>query len=127
MHFRLAADAVLLLHLAFIVFAVFGGLLALRWRWLPLLHLPAVAWAVYVELAGSLCPLTAVENSFRLGAGQSGYAGSFVEHYLLDLIYPTSLTREIQWILAAIVAGINIAVYSWLAFRRHSSIQKPAG
>ena len=127
MHFRLAADAVLLLHLAFIVFAVLGGLLALRWRWLPLLHLPAVAWAFYVELTGDLCPLTSVENSFRLSAGQSGYAESFVEHYLLDLIYPTSLTREIQWILAVIVAGINIAVYSWLAFRRHSSIQKPDG
>ena len=127
MHFRLAADAVLLLHLAFIVFAVFGGLLALKWRWMPLLHLPAVAWAVYVELTGGLCPLTSVENSLRLSAGQSGYAESFVEHYLLALIYPSSLTREIQWILAASVAGINLAVYSWLAFRRHSGIQKPGG
>lgn len=127
MHFRLAADAVLLLHLAFIGFAVFGGLLALKWRWMPLLHLPAVAWAVYVELTGGLCPLTSVENSLRLSAGQSGYAGGFVEHYLLALIYPSGLTREIQWILAATVAGINIAVYSWLAFRRHSGIQKPEG
>ena len=125
MHFRLAADFVLLLHLAFIGLAVFGGLLAFRWRWLPLIHLPAVAWAVYVELTGGLCPLTSVENSFRLSAGQSGYAESFVEHYLLALIYPPSLTRDIQWILAAVVAGINIAVYSWLAFRRHSSIKKP--
>lgn len=127
MHFRLAADAVLLLHLTFIGFAVFGGLLALKWRWMPLLHLPAVAWAVYVELTGGLCPLTSVENSLRLSAGQSGYAGGFVEHYLLALIYPSGLTREIQWILAATVAGINIAVYSWLAFRRHSGIQKPDG
>lgn len=125
MHFRLAADAVLLLHLAFIAFAVFGGLPALRWRWVPLLHLPAVAWAFYVELTGSLCPLTAVENSFRLSAGQSGYAGGFVEHYLLPLIYPAGLTREIQWMLAAIVAGINIAVYLWLALRRRSSIRQP--
>ncbi|MDB5845219.1 MAG: hypothetical protein JWP79_2529 [Polaromonas sp.] len=125
MHFRLAADAVLLLHLAFIGFAVFGGLLALRWRRMPLLHLPAVAWAVYVELTGSLCPLTAIENSFRLGAGQSGYAGGFVEHYLFPLVYPPGLTREVQWILAAGVAGINIAVYSWLAFRRPSSARKP--
>ena len=125
MHFRLAADAVLLVHLAFIGFAVFGGLLALRWRWLPLLHLPAAAWAFYVELTGGLCPLTTVENRFRLSAGQSGYAGSFVEHYLLALIYPSGLTREIQWVLAAVVAGINIVIYSWLAFRRHSSIKKP--
>lgn len=125
MHFRLAADAVLLLHLAFIGFAVFGGLLALRWRWLPLLHLPAVAWAVYVELTGGLCPLTSIENALRLSAGQSGYAGSFVEHYLLALIYPSGLTRETQWFLAAGVSGINIAVYSWLAFCRHSGIKKP--
>jgi hypothetical protein len=125
MHFRLAADAVLLLHLGFIGFAVFGGLLAFRWRWTPLLHLPAVAWAVYVELTGSLCPLTAVENSFRLGAGQSGYAGGFVEHYLFPLVYPPGLTHEVQWVLAAGVAGINIAVYSWLALRRHSSTRKP--
>jgi len=125
MHFRLAADAVLVLHLAFIVFAVFGGLLALRWRWMPLLHLPAVAWAFYVELPGSFCPLPSVENSFRLSAGQSGYAGGFVEHYLLPLIYPAGLTREIQVFLAATVLGINIAVYSWIVFRRHSSIRKP--
>jgi hypothetical protein len=125
MHFRLAADAVLLLHLAFIGFAVFGRLLALRWRWMPLLHLPAVAWACYVELTGSLCPLTTVENSFRLGAGQSGYAGGFVEHYLFPLVYPAGLTREIQWVLAATVAGLNILMYSWLAFGRHASIKTP--
>lgn len=126
MHFRLAADAVLLFHLAFIVFAVFGGLLALRWRWMPRLHLPAVAWAFYVELTGSFCPLTAIENTFRLGAGQSGYAGGFVEHCLLPLVYPPGLTREIQWVLAAGVAGINIAVYAGLAFRQRQGIRKPA-
>ena len=124
MHFRLAADAVLLLHLAFIVFAVFGGLLAFRLRWFPLLHLPAVAWAIHVELTGGICPLTSIENTLRLSAGQSGYAGSFVEHYLLALIYPSGLTREIQWILAATVAVINLLIYSWLAFRRHTGIKK---
>jgi hypothetical protein len=125
MHFRLAADAVLLLHLAFIGFAVFGGLLALRRRWMLLLHLPAMAWAFYVELTGSLCPLTSVENSFRLSAGQSGYAGGFVEHYLLPLIYPAGLTREIQFVLAATVLAINIAVYAWLVFRRPASSRRP--
>ena len=120
MLFRLAADAVLLFHLAYIVFAVFGGLLALRWRWWPLLHLPAVAWAFYVELTGSLCPLTSVENSFRLSAGQSGYAGGFVEHYLLPLVYPAGLTREVQFILAATVLGVNLAVYAWLVVHRRA-------
>ena len=123
MHFRLAADAVLLFHLAFIVFAVFGGLLALQWHWMPWLHLPAVAWAFYVELTGSFCPLTAIENSFRLSAGQSGYAGGFVEHYLFPLVYPPGLTREIQWVLAAGMAGINIAVYGWLTFRQYRRIK----
>lgn len=120
MHFRLAADAVLLLHLAYIVFAVLGGLLAVRWRWLPLLHLPAVAWAFYVEFTGSLCPLTSMENSFRLSAGQSGYAGGFVEHYLLPLVYPAGLTREVQLILAATVLGVNLAVYAWLVVHRRA-------
>ncbi len=124
MHFRLAADAVLLLHLAYIVFAVLGGLLAVRWRWLPLLHLPAVAWAFYVEFTGSLCPLTSMENSFRLSAGQSGYAGGFVEHYLLPLIYPAGLTRDIQLAMALMVLGVNLAVYAWLVFHPRSARAK---
>lgn len=124
MIFRLAADAVLLFHLAYIVFAVFGGLLALRRRWWPLLHLPAVAWAFYVELTGSLCPLTSVENSFRLSAGQSGYAGGFVEHYLLPLIYPAGLTRDIQLAMALMVLGVNLAVYAWLVFQPRSARAK---
>ena len=80
MYFRAAADSVLVLHLAFIVFALLGGLLAIKWRWMPAIHLPAVAWAFYVEWTGSACPLTAVENHLRLSTGQSGYAGGFIEH-----------------------------------------------
>lgn len=114
MYFRVAADAVLLCHLAFIVFAIFGGALAARWRWSPALHLPAVAWAVFVELSGRICPLTYLENSLRHTAGESGYAGDFVQHYLMALIYPAGLTREIQFMLAAAVAAINIAVYVWV-------------
>jgi len=120
MYFRLAADGILLFHLTFIVFALFGGLLTIRWRWMPLIHLLAVAWAFFVEFTAGICPLTALENSFRLSAGQSGYASSFIEHYLLALVYPSGLTREIQFALAATVAIINITVYSWLAFRQRS-------
>lgn len=118
MHFGLAANGALLLHLAFIVFALFGGALTLRWRWMPLAHLPAAAWALFVELTGRICPLTTIENDFRISASQSGYAESFVEHYLLGLIYPSGLTREVQFVLAATVVVINIAIYSWLALRR---------
>lgn len=115
---RLAADAVLLLHLGFILFVLLGGLLALRWRRAPLLHLPAAAWGVYVELSGGLCPLTPLENRLRIAAGEAGYAGGFVEHYLLPLIYPAGLTLEIQQLLAAVVIGANALAYGWVYLRR---------
>ncbi len=117
MLYRLAADAVLLLHLAFIAFVVLGAALAARWPWLPLVHLPAAAWGVFVEITGRLCPLTSAENHLRAQAGQSGYAESFIEHYLLSIIYPAGLTREIQWGLAATVVTINVAIYAWLFLR----------
>jgi hypothetical protein len=121
MLFRLAADAVLLLHLGFILFALLGALLALRWRWVAVIHLPAAAWGFFVELTGRVCPLTDWENHFRLLAGQSGYAESFIEHYLLALIYPEGLTREIQFVLAGIVVIVNVALYGWLLLRRRGS------
>lgn len=113
MYFRFAADGVLLLHLAFILFALFGGALATRWRWMPLVHLPTAAWAFFVELTGRTCPLTYLENELRIKAGQSGYRESFIEHYLLALIYPAGLSREVQFVLAAIVVLVNIALYSY--------------
>ena len=115
---RLAADAVLLLHLGFILFVLLGGLLALRWRWAPMLHLPAAAWGVYVELSGGLCPLTPLENRLRSAAGEAGYTGGFIEHYLLALIYPAGLTHEIQYVLVAIVVGVNGLAYAWVWRRR---------
>ena len=115
---RLAADAVLLLHLGFILFVLLGGLLAVRWRWALLLHLPAVAWGVYIELSGGLCPLTPLENRLRIAAGEAGYAGGFIEHYLLALIYPAGLTPNIQYLLAAIVVVVNALVYAWVWARR---------
>lgn len=118
MYFRFAADGVLLLHLVFILFALFGGALAQRWRWMPLVHLPVAAWALFVELTGRLCPLTYLENDLRIRAGQSGYTESFVGHYLLAVIYPSGLTREIQFVLAVTVVVINIAIYVWLVLRR---------
>nr|WP_232516555.1 DUF2784 domain-containing protein [Thauera sp. K11] len=94
-----------------------GGLLALRWRRAPLVHLPAAAWGIYIELSGGICPLTPLENRLRAAAGQAGYEGGFVEHYLLALIYPAGLTHEIQFVLAAVVVGVNLAVYA-LVLRR---------
>jgi Protein of Unknown function (DUF2784) len=116
--YHLAADAVLLLHAAFIVFVLFGALAALRWRWWPWLHLPAAAWGVWVSVAGVVCPLTPLENRLRAMAGQQGFEGGFIEHYLLALIYPEGLTRPIQWALAGVVVVLNLALYAWVWRRR---------
>lgn len=112
------ADAVLLLHLLFIVFAVGGGLLALRWRWMPWLHLPALAWGATVEFTGWICPLTPLENALRLAGGAAGYTESFVERYLLPLIYPGELTRELQFVLGGALLLINAVVYAIVWHRR---------
>jgi hypothetical protein len=120
MFYRLAAEGVLLFHLAFIVFAVFGAVLAARWQWLIVVHLPAAAWGFLVELIGRACPLTYAENYFRIKAGQLGYAESFIEHYLLPLVYPAGLTRGVQLSLAAAVIVINVAIYGWLLYRKRA-------
>lgn len=121
MFFRFAADAVLLLHLAFILFALLGACMSVQWRWLPLLHLPAAAWGIFVELTGRTCPLTYLENHLRIRAGLSGYTESFIEHYLLAIIYPEGLTRNTQILLAGIVIVVNTAIYGWLYARARAS------
>ncbi len=116
MLFRFAADVVLLIHLAFIVFALLGAAIAARRRWIIAVHLPAATWGFFVELTGRICPLTYLENHFRIKAGLSGYTESFVEHYVLAIIYPVGLTREIQFILASVVVIVNIAIYGWVFY-----------
>jgi hypothetical protein len=115
---QLFADLVVLLHLLFILFVALGGLLALRWRWMPWLHVPAAAWGGFVELTGRICPLTPLENRLRRAAGHAGYQGDFIEHYLLPLIYPAGLTREIQLALAALVVVLNAVIYMVVWRRR---------
>jgi len=108
------ADAVLILHLSFILFVVLGGLLVLLRRWLMWLHLPAVAWGILIEFAGWICPLTPLENWLRMQGGSKGFSGSFIDHYLVSLIYPDGLTRELQWQLGALVLAINLGIYFWV-------------
>jgi hypothetical protein len=117
MFYRLGADAVLVIHLLFIVFVLFGGLLALRWRWVVVLHLPAMVWGAVVEFFHLYCPLTPLENAWRIKAGGEGYEAGFIEHYLIPLIYPAGLTPQIQLWLGAIVLLVNLAVYGWLLVR----------
>jgi len=114
MLFRILADSVLLLHLSFILFVVFGAGLAFRWRWLIAVHLPAAAWGMFIEISGGICPLTYLENDLRHRAGQAGFSGGFIEHYLLSVIYPSGLTPGIQFILAGIVLIVNLVLYGWL-------------
>lgn len=118
MIFTVLADATLVLHLAFIAFIVLGGLLVARWPRAVLMHLPAAAWGVLIEVGGWTCPLTPLENWLRLRAGQQGYSGSFVEQYLLPVIYPEALTRNVQLVLAAVVLVVNVAVYAFVLRRR---------
>ena len=114
MWYRLGADLVLLLHLAFVLFVVAGGLLVLKWPRLAWLHLPAVTWGALVEFTGWICPLTPLENILRTLAGASTYDSDFIEHYILPLLYPAELTRDTQLILGMIVIGVNILAYGWL-------------
>jgi hypothetical protein len=111
---RVMADAVLLAHGIFILFVLLGGAMVWRWPRLAWLHLPAVAWAAWVAWAGWVCPLTPMENALRRAAGQAGYSGGFVEHYLLGLIYPEGLTRGLQVGLGVFVALLNLAAYALL-------------
>lgn len=114
MGYRLAADLTLVLHLSFIIFVLFGGLLALRKRFWLWVHLPAMLWGLWVEWAGWLCPLTPLENYFRRLASGQEYSESFVEHYLVPLIYPDQLTVSQQWVLGAVALGINIVIYLYV-------------
>jgi hypothetical protein len=112
------ADLIVVVHLAFIAFVLLGGLLALKWRWVVWLHLPAAVWGGLVEAMGWYCPLTPLEYRLRAAGGAEGYSGAFVERYLLPLVYPAELTRELQLVLAAIVIMVNVAIYVLLWRRR---------
>lgn len=114
---RVLADATVALHLAFILFVVGGSALVWRrptWAWL---HLPAVAWVAWLEFTHATCPLTPLENLLRARAGEAGYAGGFIQHYVEPMIYPGGLTPGIQVVLGALVVACNIIVYA-LAWRR---------
>jgi hypothetical protein len=120
MTYRVLADAVLILHLAFILFVVLGGwLVAIRPK-LIWLHLPVVAWGALVELMGLTCPLTPLENWLRDRGGETGYSGGFIDHYLTPLMYPAGLTRGMQLALGGFVIAINLAAYAMIWYRRRA-------
>lgn len=116
--YALLADLIVLVHFAFIAFAVAGGLLVVRWPRLAWLHLPAAAWAGLISLFGWVCPLTPLENRLRVLAGEAAYAGDFIDRHVLPLIYPVELTRGTQVLLGLGVLLLNLGVYGWLWWRR---------
>jgi hypothetical protein len=117
MLYRVAADAVLVLHFAFVLFVLLGALIVLRLPLLAWLHLPAVAWAAFVEFTGGVCPLTPLEVALRHAAGGAGYTGDFLEHYIAGALYPDGLTRDLQVLLGAAVVLVNVAIYAAVLLR----------
>jgi hypothetical protein len=115
--YRIAAELLVLVHLVFIIFVMAGGFAVFKWPWMALLHIPAATWGALIEFRGWICPLTPWENSLRQLAGQEGYSEGFVEHYILPLIYPTGLTRELQIALGSIVIAVNLLIYGALLYR----------
>lgn len=117
MLYRIAADALLIIHMAFIVFVVIGGVIALFRPRVAWVHVPAAVWGATVELGRFYCPLTPWEIRLRQLGGEAGYSGSFIEHYLLPILYPPGLTPTIQIWLGIAVLAINLPVYAWLLWR----------
>ena len=116
---RAIADALVVLHTLFVLFALAGGALVVAWPRVALAHLPAVAWAAWVEFTGTVCPLTPLENEWRRAAGMQGYEGGFVEHYVVPLLYPAGLSPRVQVILGALLVAVNVVFYAY-AWRRSS-------
>jgi hypothetical protein len=114
------ADLVVVAHFLFVLFVVLGGLLVLRWPKLAYVHLPIAVYGSLIEFVGWVCPLTPLEKRLRESAGQQGYEGGFVEHYILPVLYPSGLTRGVQLALGALVIAINLAVYTVVARQRRS-------
>ena len=123
MTFRILADATVVLHLIFVAFVVVGGLMALRWPRVAWVHLPAAAWGAWVEFAGWICPLTPLENWLRRQGAEAAYSSSFVEQYVLPLLYPAALSREMQWVLGGIVVLVNGVVYA-VVLRQSSRVAR---
>ena len=114
MVYKALANGVLVIHLGFILFVLFGGLICFWRRRIIVLHIPAVIWGALIEFSGWICPLTPLENEFLIKAGEGGYSDGFIEKYLISLIYIDGLTRELQIVFGSIVLVLNVIIYGWI-------------
>ena len=121
MTYLLLADALVVVHFAFIVFVVSGALTTYRWPKMAWAHIPCALWGAWIEMTGGICPLTPIEVHFRRMGGSEGYAGGFIEHYLVPIIYPSGLTRAHQLLLGGLVVAINLGAYGLLLWRHSAS------
>ena len=121
------AALVVLTHLAFIVFVVAGGLLVWRYPRLAWVHVPAAIWGAWIELTGRICPLTPLENALRVRAGAAGYPGDFLDHYLVSIVYPPGLTREMQAAFGVVAIAVNLVAYGLLVRRPPRGDGRDAG
>ncbi|MBC7700627.1 DUF2784 domain-containing protein [Aquabacterium sp.] len=118
MPYAILASSLVVFHLAFVLFVVFGAGLLFRWPGLIWLHVPALIWGIYVEFTSSICPLTPLENRLRFKAGQEGYDGGFIDHYIISLLYPDGLTPTVQLVLGILMVAFNLVVYGlWIRSR----------
>lgn len=129
MSYAFAADVTVAVHFLFVVFALLGALTVLWRRWMIWIHIPCAVWGAWIELSGRICPLTPLENHYRRLAGQAGYEGGFVAHYLLPVLYPDGLTRGSQLLLGAVFLTVNIGLYAivWRKRKRRSPSSRPNG
>ena len=118
------AGAVVLFHAAFVVFVIAGGFIALRWRRVVWLHVPAAIWGIAIEYGGWVCPLTPLEIALRERSGVAGYSGGFIEHYVLRRLYPSGLTPPIRWLLGSLALVLNIVAYTLIARQRAQSAKR---
>jgi hypothetical protein len=116
----IAADAVMLVHFCFIAFALLGSFLVLRRFRVIFAHLAALAWGVWIEASGNICPLTPLENHFRELAGQTTFGEGFITHYLGPVIYPDGLTRHTQVLILGVLIAVNAVGYGLVLRQRRA-------
>ena len=115
--YEIAANLTLIVHFVFILFVVFGALLFFVATKIVFIHIPAFIWGAYVELTHSICPLTYLENWFLHKANLTTYSEGFIQNYLVFIVYPTNLSKDLQIYLGIAIMVANMIIYG-LIFSR---------